>query len=255
MFGKVSNDSFRDIFESTLFDDRFEVSDHYGSYQGSQKQSKLGLHHFNERGVEKLAQTILDERKNTSTSPQPTSKVNASRYKTELCRPFQESGVCKYGEKCQFAHGEKELRNINRHPKYKTDLCRTYHSVGFCPYGPRCHFIHNLEELKERQAPTSLNMNNTNTEEMPPLPMFSFQRSRNASDVGSISGSSTKSSPSLELSDGDVLDLSFNQNQDHNSNRNHYYRNNNSNSNNNNHKNHHGVSLNSRLPIFTTLSK
>lgn len=77
----------------------------------------------------------------------PASKVNPSRYKTELCRPYQENGSCKYGEKCQFAHGLPELRTVNRHPKYKTDLCRTYHSVGFCPYGPRCHFIHSLEEL------------------------------------------------------------------------------------------------------------
>nr|ABV54790.2 Tis11-like protein [Tritia obsoleta] len=74
--------------------------------------------------------------------------VNSSRYKTELCRPFEESGHCKYGDKCQFAHGAHELRNLSRHPKYKTELCRTYHSVGFCPYGPRCHFIHNEDEHK-----------------------------------------------------------------------------------------------------------
>jgi hypothetical protein len=61
--------------------------------------------------------------------------------------------VCKYGEKCQFAHGFAELRTVNRHPKYKTDMCRTYHSVGFCPYGPRCHFIHSLDEM--RSAPVS----------------------------------------------------------------------------------------------------
>lgn len=79
------------------------------------------------------------------------AKVNTSRYKTELCRPFAENGSCKYGEKCQFAHGQVELRSISRHPKYKTDLCRTYHTSGFCPYGPRCHFIHNLEEAKKEQ--------------------------------------------------------------------------------------------------------
>lgn len=73
---------------------------------------------------------------------------NSSRYKTELCRPFEESGACKYGDKCQFAHGYNELRNLSRHPKYKTELCRTFHTVGFCPYGPRCHFIHNPEERK-----------------------------------------------------------------------------------------------------------
>jgi len=87
-------------------------------------------------------------------APTPANNPqNSSRYKTEMCRPYQEHGVCKYGEKCQFAHGTEELRSVNRHPKYKTDMCRTYHSVGFCPYGPRCHFIHALDEL--RPAPTT----------------------------------------------------------------------------------------------------
>ena len=64
------------------------------------------------------------------------------RYKTELCRPYEENGECRYGEKCQFAHGLHELRNVSRHPKYKTDFCRTFHTTGYCPYGARCHFIH-----------------------------------------------------------------------------------------------------------------
>ncbi|KAG5893763.1 hypothetical protein JTB14_001208 [Gonioctena quinquepunctata] len=80
--------------------------------------------------------------------------VNTSRYKTELCRPFEEFGVCKYGDKCQFAHGMNELRSLARHPKYKTELCRTYHTVGFCPYGPRCHFVHNQDEVN-MQKPTA----------------------------------------------------------------------------------------------------
>ncbi|XP_066518532.1 mRNA decay activator protein ZFP36L1 [Hoplias malabaricus] len=79
----------------------------------------------------------------TSTSPLANS---SSRYKTELCRTFTERGVCKYGSKCQFAHGPEELRGINRHPKYKTEPCRTFHSIGFCPYGIRCHFVHNNED-------------------------------------------------------------------------------------------------------------
>ncbi|NXM95447.1 TISB protein, partial [Sylvia borin] len=79
---------------------------------------------------------------------QPGGQVNSSRYKTELCRPFEENGACKYGDKCQFAHGIHELRSLTRHPKYKTELCRTFHTIGFCPYGPRCHFIHNAEERR-----------------------------------------------------------------------------------------------------------
>ncbi|BET01286.1 Zinc finger C-x8-C-x5-C-x3-H type (and similar) [Nesidiocoris tenuis] len=88
---------------------------------------------------------------NTSRKEQSTRFV---RYKTELCRPYEESGTCKYGEKCQFAHGGHELRCLVRHPKYKTELCRTFHSVGFCPYGPRCHFIHNAEEARSNGPPS-----------------------------------------------------------------------------------------------------
>ncbi|XP_077174598.1 mRNA decay activator protein ZFP36L2-B-like [Paroedura picta] len=82
------------------------------------------------------------------------AKVVPARYKTELCRTFEESGSCKYGAKCQFAHGAGELRGLSRHPKYKTEPCRTFHSSGICPYGARCHFIHNAEERRPLpQAP------------------------------------------------------------------------------------------------------
>jgi hypothetical protein len=64
-------------------------------------------------------------------------QINYTRYKTELCRQYNENGCCKYGDKCQFAHGFYEIKNVNRHPKYKTDFCKTFHSKGFCPYGPR----------------------------------------------------------------------------------------------------------------------
>lgn len=96
----------------------------------------------------------------THSAPVPTAAVaattvNTSRYKTELCRPYEEFGMCKYGDKCQFAHGVAELRSLARHPKYKTELCRTYHTVGFCPYGPRCHFVHNQEEVIQHNRSVS----------------------------------------------------------------------------------------------------
>ncbi|KAK7901246.1 hypothetical protein WMY93_018015 [Mugilogobius chulae] len=84
--------------------------------------------------------------------PKAGSQINSTRYKTELCRPFEENGSCKYGEKCQFAHGYHELRSLSRHPKYKTEPCRTFHTIGFCPYGPRCHFIHNADERRPAPA-------------------------------------------------------------------------------------------------------
>ncbi|XP_014790533.1 mRNA decay activator protein ZFP36L2 [Octopus bimaculoides] len=84
----------------------------------------------------------------SSGSSSSLSQINSNKYKTELCRSYDESRQCKYGEKCRYAHGTTELRTPARHPKYKTEPCRTYHSSGFCPYGPRCHFIHNENERK-----------------------------------------------------------------------------------------------------------
>jgi tristetraprolin len=112
--------------------------------------------HAQQQAVQHQQQQQHRKLERTQSAPAPSSlaqvatsaaaNVNTSRYKTELCRPYEEFGVCKYGDKCQFAHGMAELRNLARHPKYKTELCRTYHTVGFCPYGPRCHFVHNQEE-------------------------------------------------------------------------------------------------------------
>lgn len=68
--------------------------------------------------------------------------IGQNLYKTELCRSFVETGGCRYGTKCQFAHGKSELRPVLRHPKYKTEICKTFHTLGTCPYGTRCRFIH-----------------------------------------------------------------------------------------------------------------
>lgn len=116
------------------------------THNGHNHSSK-GHHNHLDRGSENE-----DERKRV---------INSSRYKTELCRPYEESGICKYGDKCQFAHGIHELRALARHPKYKTELCRTYHTIGFCPYGPRCHFIHNEDE--KRQPSMANGGSSTNT--------------------------------------------------------------------------------------------
>jgi len=66
-------------------------------------------------------------------------------YKTEHCSSYELTGTCRYGAKCQFAHGGHELRTVSRHPKYKTEICKTFHSTGHCPYGRRCRFIHDIQ--------------------------------------------------------------------------------------------------------------
>jgi hypothetical protein len=74
-------------------------------------------------------------------------------YKTELCRSWEEKGTCRYGPKCQFAHGEDEIRKVSRHPKvcscssllygpiltryitqYKTEICRVSYTTSYLDF-------------------------------------------------------------------------------------------------------------------------
>lgn len=74
---------------------------------------------------------------------QPPPGLKNELFKTEMCRSFVATGgFCRYGPKCQFAHGMHELRPVRRHPRYKTKHCRNWINHGTCPYGARCRFIH-----------------------------------------------------------------------------------------------------------------
>lgn len=80
---------------------------------------------------------------------------NQNLYKTELCRSWRDFRTCRYGSKCQFAHGEHELRALVRHPKYKTEHCKTYAAIGYCPYAHRCRFIHPDEKTVDTDHSSS----------------------------------------------------------------------------------------------------
>lgn len=80
------------------------------------------------------------------------SSIKTGLYKTELCRNWEENGECRYGLKCQFAHGYSELRNLLRHPKYKTSPCKTFMQIGSCPYGQRCCFSHIKEPIQLKKV-------------------------------------------------------------------------------------------------------
>lgn len=44
-------------------------------------------------------------------TPQPNADHSNSRYyKTVLCRNFQETGQCQFGDNCKFAHGDNDLK-------------------------------------------------------------------------------------------------------------------------------------------------
>lgn len=71
-----------------------------------------------------------------------------SRFKTELCNNLIELGNCKYGDRCHYAHGAHELRQVSkRHPKYRTEKCKNFELTGKCPFGPRCSYVHPKPDL------------------------------------------------------------------------------------------------------------
>ncbi len=121
----------------------------------------ISTSHFNY--IQQELQVQQDSINNCQNSSIQAQQAAAQRYKTELCRSFQENGTCKYGEKCQFAHGYHELRSMMRHPKYKSELCRTFHAQGYCPYGPRCHFVHEIQPETINKPNPTRNWINVNT--------------------------------------------------------------------------------------------
>ncbi|KAJ1560236.1 hypothetical protein HK405_007792 [Cladochytrium tenue] len=94
-----------------------------------------------------LGGRIGERRPSLSSKKSKGPKEKHPLHKTELCRSWEETGTCRYGAKCQFAHSEEELRSVKRHPKWRTKPCKTFWTEGTCPYGKRCGFIHMSAEL------------------------------------------------------------------------------------------------------------
>jgi len=84
---------------------------------------------------------------------QEFEKIRDPKYKTELCKKFEETGKCPYGFKCRFAHGKEELNSKNTGNNYKKKSCKTFLENGFCPYGSRCSFKHDERTLNDIKLP------------------------------------------------------------------------------------------------------
>lgn len=92
----------------------------------------------------------IRDRRTLPAPPKHNVMYHESRYKTEICRQFDEIGECEYGDRCLFAHGLFELKNVpHKHPKFKTERCSAFHDLGFCAFGPRCSFVHETADASE----------------------------------------------------------------------------------------------------------
>ena len=100
---------------------------------------------------------------------QISNKPNNTKYKTILCKHFNTPQGCSYGEKCQFAHGNKELRLNNGQGlpqglgfpemgnkmqnsmiNYKIVKCKNFEKEGTCKYGNHCTFAHGDKDLRNK---------------------------------------------------------------------------------------------------------
>lgn len=55
--------------------------------------------------------------------------IDDTKFKTELCKNWVETGRCNYGRKCKFAHGKQELVEKQFTTKgYKSKECNSYHN-------------------------------------------------------------------------------------------------------------------------------
>ena len=74
------------------------------------------------------------------------------RYKTKLCRYFGNNLKCNYEDKCNYAHGQVELRdelsNLKYMPRDLPKPCLKYLVSGYCYFGFQCKFLHG--EIKEK---------------------------------------------------------------------------------------------------------
>jgi len=94
-------------------------------------------------------------------------------YKTRLCKNYMSPAGCHFGQTCNFAHGEDDLRaeatlvalssaGVSAPPArapapeggkgdaslFKTRMCANYEKHGYCKYNDRCLFAHGAAELR-----------------------------------------------------------------------------------------------------------
>lgn len=100
-----------------------------------------------------------------------------TRFKTEMCRNW-EAGSCEYGEKCFFAHGQKELRDKNGVRTMKDQKCENFFKFGYCLSGNKCQYSHS-EDSSGNYLSTSKNSPQTNFQDKINPPTFIDLESRN----------------------------------------------------------------------------
>ena len=86
-------------------------------------------------------------------SPSSNFPPKGFKYRTELCKNYEMTGTCKYGNKCDYAHGLHDLRQkdqVNHYFRLKN--CKSFFANGYCPYGVRCQFSHSIYQINDMKT-------------------------------------------------------------------------------------------------------
>ena len=121
------------------------------------------------------------------------------KFKTEICKFWQNTGTCEYSDSCSFAHGSHELhKKIDLHKNYKTKQCKRFHKDLYCPYGSRCQFLHG-EVDAQKGAKKASKLNSANNEAAEPL--YEVQQEKEEIILQNVSFSYKKLLNDVEIND------------------------------------------------------
>lgn len=112
------------------------------NFEQQQTQQQAKPSHNHHHGHNAHHHTKSRQNSVLSTSSTKGRNINTQLYKTELCVLFMKMGLCPYGNKCQFAHGEHDLKRVERPANWRSKPCVNWAKFGSCRYGKRCCFKH-----------------------------------------------------------------------------------------------------------------
>uniref|UniRef100_A0A183CGF8 C3H1-type domain-containing protein n=1 Tax=Globodera pallida TaxID=36090 RepID=A0A183CGF8_GLOPA len=117
----------------------------------------------NEHAQQKRSDKIINSEMKAAAGNDEEKSTNNYLHKTQFCL-FWKAYIngksrtkCRNGSRCNYAHGEKELRKLDPY-YFKTRLCEFWNSDEPCPYGDGCNFAHGPDELRQMEvkAPRSV---------------------------------------------------------------------------------------------------
>ncbi|SAM01101.1 hypothetical protein [Absidia glauca] len=131
-------------------------------------------------------------------------------YKTELCRNWQEMGQCKYGKKCCFAHGVKDLKVAQRHSRCSDPVTPILtwlnlnatipNNSNLTAPSPPSSSICTIEASSANKSPSSTAPSRFSATTKSPALLPSPSPSTSITTFSSSSASSLSSSPTLSSS-------------------------------------------------------